>query len=105
MVKSQNNNMKRSVKQCLTKYFMHMGYSEDEINYDRIFEIETNDNNLSSYDEGKYTDIYVYSDEISLSDFFSTLEKELDKVVSKFDPSAYFDAVNPGQYMARVYWK
>lgn len=105
MVKSQNNNLKRNVKQCLTKYFMNIGYSEDTINYDHIFDIETNGDNLSQYDDGTYTDIYVYSDEISLSDFFSTLKKELDKVVSKFDSSAYFDAVKPGQYMARVYWK
>lgn len=95
----QNENLKRQLRTALNRYYkQNHGYNQTDIDEENPFNIEEKVNQ-----EENYTDVYVYA-EITISEFFDLLQPELDKVVQKFDDSAYFDVVDNGEYMARVYW-
>ena len=53
-------------------------------------------------DNSRYIDVYVYA-ELSLSEFTRFAERNLNKVVMKYDPDAYFEAQRPGIFVCRIW--
>lgn len=91
MVSMQNENLKRQLKAALNRYYrLNHGFNNADIEDERPYEIEEQVNK-----DENYTDVYIYTD-ITLDEFFKALQPQIDKVVQKFDPSAYFDAVKAG---------
>ena len=91
------NSVKRKIEVVVKQYFKNQGYDSSEIRESNLYTIE-HDHNADE----KYTDFYVYA-ETPVEDFFS-ISEDWNEVVEKFDPSAYFDVVSPGIYLARIYW-
>ena len=89
--------VQRKLEAQLDKYFKSEGYADSEIEDSNLYEIKIEPNTHK-----KYTDIYIFS-EISVDDFF-TVQNSWNKIVESVDPSAYFDILNSGTYVARIYW-
>lgn len=87
----------RKLERKLSAICKQAGYIDDEIESGEAFRIQSK--NVKS---DRCVDIYVYTD-LSLDEFVSELDN-LTEVVTKFDPGAYFDLVEPGVAMARLYW-
>ena len=50
----------------------------------------------------KFVDVYLFAD-LSLDEFFTYFQDSLDDIVVKYDKGAYWDVVQPGEFMCRIY--
>ena len=90
----KTDEIKRKLLAKLESYCLNNGYDEDIID---TFHITSQDNRHEGY-----TDIYMYA-EMSIEEFFEC-DQVFNDVVTKYDESAYFDVVEPGVFMTRIYW-
>lgn len=50
----------------------------------------------------KFVDIYLFAD-VSVDEFFTYFQDTLDDIVVKYDKGSYWDVVQPGEFMCRIY--
>lgn len=90
----KTEDIKRKLLAKLESYFLDNGYDEDALD---MIHVTSQDNRREGY-----TDFYIYA-ELSIEEFFQC-DQIFNDVVEKYDESAYFDVVEPGVFMTRVYW-
>ena len=87
----------RKLERKLKKLFISEGYDSAELEDGSVYHIKSE--NIKSQ---KCVDIYIYA-ELDMDTFFDRVD-DLNEVVMQYDPGAYFDVVEPGVFMARLYW-
>lgn len=88
--------LESQLKKELYKIFKQEYYDEEEVDELGLFNIEFKENEIDNY-----TDVYIYA-ELSIEEFAKYQDK-LNEIVERYDPSAYFDIINTGIYMSRIY--
>lgn len=97
-MKPKKDNLARQLKFQVKEWFRKsLGYSNRDLD-DSLFSIDVDEDN-----DKEYTEVYLSSEAIDF-DGFRNLKPSIDRVVQKFDTSAYFDIVNIGLYVADIYW-
>ena len=89
--------IKQKLNSAVKQYFLSQGYELEEINALHLYSIEFDDN-----PQEEYTDIYLNA-ELTIEEFMNAVDS-FDEIVQAVDASSYFDPVQPGIYLARIYW-